>query len=187
VSSSFRLGTSCAVGAALLWGLGTVASAAVLDRGIPSGPFTLVEFVRQRRLHWRVEVLGILEPGLTYYLAGAGLARTSASHAAVIAALEPVLVAVLGWLVFHNALPTRVLVPMLAILAGMAAVVTRRVARWGRPDYCRRTLCGILRTWFQPNRSGATGTGSHSAPTIVRARSPDPPYRNRSCRTRWIR
>jgi drug/metabolite transporter (DMT)-like permease len=140
VTSSARIGIIAATGAALLWGSGTVASAAVLDRGIPGGPFTLVELVTSvaflaviarctatplpsmRRL-WKAGALGLLEPGLTYVLVNAGLARTSLTHAVLIQAVEPVLIAGLGWLLLRNVLPIRILIPMITVLAGSVVVV----------------------------------------------------------------
>jgi drug/metabolite transporter (DMT)-like permease len=148
VTSSARLGIGAVTGAAILWGLGTVASAAVLDRGIPAGAFTLVELVTSvvflavvarftgtslpsLRRSWRVGALGLLEPGVAFLLANAGLARTSATHAVLILAVEPVLIAGLGWLVLRNALPMRILIPMITVLAGSVVVVTAHASTRG--------------------------------------------------------
>ncbi len=144
-SHAARRGVLAATAAATLWGCGTVASAIVLEHGVPPGPFTVVELggsvvflsvlalgTRTRmpslRTSWRAGALGLLEPGLSYLLLNAGLARTAASHAALIGALEPVLIVLLGWAVLRLPLPRRLLVPMGAVLIGSAAVVLAQSA-----------------------------------------------------------
>jgi drug/metabolite transporter (DMT)-like permease len=140
-----RRGIAAASVAAVLWGCGTVATAAVLRRGVPPGPFTVVELassvaflgvlavatrtpVPDVRRAWRAGALGLLEPGATYLLMNAGLARTAATHAALIGALEPVLIVLLGWVLLRLPLPRRLLLPMGAVVVGSAAVVLAQAA-----------------------------------------------------------
>jgi drug/metabolite transporter (DMT)-like permease len=121
--------------------VGTVASAGVLRTGLPVGRFTAVETISSViflavilrvsgvaipsvRRCWKIGVLGLLEPGLTYFFFNLGLSRTSVTHAALIQSLEPVFVAGLGWLLFRATVPIRVLLPMVAALGGSAAVIT---------------------------------------------------------------
>lgn len=74
--------------------------------------------------HWKVGVVGLLNPAATYFLINIGLARTSVTHAALIQTIEPVLIAALSWLLFRHVVPRRVLIPMITVLAGSALVVT---------------------------------------------------------------
>ncbi len=143
-----HVGVAAATGAAVLWGCGTVATAAVLDHGVSAPVFTVVELgssvgflgvvalisrasLPDVRRWWKVGALGLLEPGLTYLLMNAGLARTSVTHAALIGAAEPVLIALLAWFLLSTALPRRLLLPMLAVVIGSVLVVTAHASSSG--------------------------------------------------------
>ena len=62
---------------------------------------------------WRHGWVGLLEPGLAYQLALAGLALTSATNASVLGSLEPVMVPLLAWLLLRER-PRRQLVVVVA-------------------------------------------------------------------------
>ena len=134
-------GMAAAAAAAVLWGAGTIATAAVLRTGVPPGPFTVVELVSSVaflavlcwvtatplpsiRRRWRAGALGLLEPGATYLLINLGLARTSATHGALIGAAEPILIALIAWAVLGEAISRRLVAPMAVVLVGTIAVVT---------------------------------------------------------------
>jgi drug/metabolite transporter (DMT)-like permease len=100
------LGQAALVGAAALWG-SSVVTTKLAARGLPTVTITLIEIatavavlgglllLRRTRLPGPSRSLvlaGILEPGLSYPLINAGLARTSGGHAALVIALESVLV-----------------------------------------------------------------------------------------------
>ena len=107
------VGVATAAGASVLWGMGNVATHAVLGTGISVAAFTLIEIgtsivflaivARILRVPWlsirrhaRIGALGILEPGLTYLVMNWGLAHTSVVHASLIGATEPLLIALLA-------------------------------------------------------------------------------------------
>ena len=138
---SALVGVLTAAGAAILWGTGTVATFVVLDAGVSTSIFTVIEIgssivfltvmslVLGSRLpslkkNARVGALGILEPGLAYVLMNFGLARTSVTHAALLGATEPALIALLAWLLIGSKLPRRLLLPMGTALIGTVLVVT---------------------------------------------------------------
>ena len=144
-AKSTRLGIVTVVVASTLWGLGTVATDAILHRSIPVSIFTFIEIASSilfllivlvatgtrlpRPRHcWRAGATGLLNPAATYLLLNTGLSRTSVTHAALIQTLEPVLIAGMSWLLFRHAVPRRVLVPMVAVLGGSALVVTAHAA-----------------------------------------------------------
>mgnify|MGYP003346184298 CR=1 FL=1 len=67
---------------------------------------------------------GILEPGLTYLVMNWGLAHTSVVHASLIGATEPLLIALLAWVLIRSPLPRRLFLPMGTALIGTVLVVT---------------------------------------------------------------
>lgn len=138
---SAAIGVTTAAGAAVLWGMGNVATHVVLGRGIPVAAFTIIEIgtsivflavmcriLRARwlspREHWRIGALGMLEPGLTYLVMNWGLAHTSVTHASLIGATEPLMIAVLAWVFIRSPLPVRLFLPMGTALIGTVIVVT---------------------------------------------------------------
>lgn len=138
---SATIGVVTAAGAAVLWGLGNIATHIVLERGVSVAAFTLIEIgtsvaflaVMCRilrtgwlspRQHWRIGLLGVLEPGLTYLVMNWGLAHTSVTHASLIGATEPLMIALLAWLLIRSPLPVRLFLPMGTALIGTVIVVT---------------------------------------------------------------
>jgi len=138
---SATVGVVTAAGAAVLWGLGNIATHVVLERGVSVAAFTLIEIgtsvlflaVMCRilrtgwlspREHWRIGLLGVLEPGLTYLVMNWGLAHTSVTHASLIGATEPLMIALLAWLLIRSPLPVRLFLPMGTALIGTVIVVT---------------------------------------------------------------
>lgn len=137
-----------AVGACVLWGSGTVATHHVLSLGIPAGIFTAGELassvaflvlaclltrtpMADPRVFRRAGSIGLLEPGLVYLIMNLGLARTSATHASLITALQPVLIVLIGWLVLRQPFPKHLLVPMVAVLVGTTLVITENMTSEG--------------------------------------------------------
>ena len=135
------VGVATAAGASVLWGMGNVATHAVLGTGISVAAFTLIEIgtsivflaivARILRVPWlsirrhaRIGALGILEPGLTYLVMNWGLAHTSVVHASLIGATEPLLIALLAWVLIRSPLPRRLFLPMGTALIGTVLVVT---------------------------------------------------------------
>lgn len=138
---SALVGVTTAAGASVLWGMGNVATHAVLGTGISVAAFTLIEIgtsivflaVVARvlgvpwlpvREHPRIGALGILEPGLTYLVMNWGLGHTSVVHASLIGATEPMLIALLAWFLIRSPLPRRLFLPMGTALIGTVLVVT---------------------------------------------------------------
>ena len=68
----------------------------------------------------RASLSGVLEPGLAYGACIPGLLMTSAATASVILAAEPLLIAVLAWMMFSQRPALRTL---LAIVCGMGGVI----------------------------------------------------------------
>lgn len=117
LSRSTRVGALLMIASATAWAMGTIASKSVLDTYHPS-PITLlvtqlaasvavlvlVARLRGHRIRpaWRIGWTGLLEPGLAYLLGLAGLAVTSAGNAAVLGSVEPVLVPLLLWMLYHH-------------------------------------------------------------------------------------
>jgi len=135
------VGVAAAVAAAALWGGGTVATHWVLGLGIPATAFTGIELtssvvflvivclisgttIPSPRRSWRAGWIGLLEPGAVYLIMNLGLAHTSATHASLITALQPVLIVLFGWLAFRHAVPARLWIPMALVLLGTATVIT---------------------------------------------------------------
>ena len=127
------------------WGLATVMTKSVLA---VTPPFTLLAIqlgasiaflwiatrvTRQRvpfdRRSRRMALSGLLEPGLTYGLAVPGLALTSVTHASVIGAAEPALICVLAWAMLGDRPAARVLLAIMAAMAGVVLVTFTGAAR----------------------------------------------------------
>ena len=97
--------TGSAPSSLLLVQLGaSVAVLAVASLSVGGGP----------RSAWRHGWVGLLEPGVAYQLALAGLALTSATNASVLGSLEPVMVPLVAWLLFRD----RPRVQLLVLVAG---------------------------------------------------------------------
>lgn len=139
-SRSATIGVVTAAGAAVLWGFGTIVTHVVLDRGVSVAAFTLIEIGTSvvflaimcrilrtgwlsPREHWRIGLLGVLEPGLTYLIMNWGLAHTSVTHASLIGATQPLMIALLAWVLIRSPLPVRLFLPMGTALIGTIIVV----------------------------------------------------------------
>jgi drug/metabolite transporter (DMT)-like permease len=134
LSLSRRLAMACMVASAASWGLATVATKDVLNV-LP--PFTLLAIqltasvtflwliVLVTRtactgLTWTAASTGALEPGLAYAVGVPGLAMTGAASASVIAATEPMMIALIAWGVLRQPLAPRA---ALGVAAGVAGVM----------------------------------------------------------------
>jgi drug/metabolite transporter (DMT)-like permease len=71
---------------------------------------------------WRHGWVGILEPGISYQFALAGLALTSAANASVIGSLEPVMVPLIAWLLLRERPHLRLVVVIAGATGGSVLV-----------------------------------------------------------------
>lgn len=71
---------------------------------------------------WRQGWVGLLEPGISYQFALAGLALTSAANASVLGSLEPVMVPLLAWLLLHQRPHLRLVVVIAGATGGSVLV-----------------------------------------------------------------
>lgn len=71
---------------------------------------------------WRHGWVGLLEPGIAYQFALAGLALTSAANASVLGSLEPVLVPLIAWVLLRERPRLRLVVVILGATVGSALV-----------------------------------------------------------------
>lgn len=69
---------------------------------------------------WRSGWVGLLEPGLAYQLALAGLALTSAASASILGSLEPAVVPLVAWVLLRE----RPTAPLLAVVGGATVGAT---------------------------------------------------------------
>jgi drug/metabolite transporter (DMT)-like permease len=125
------------VAAAACWGLATVLSKYVLNTLPPLTTLSLqlcgsisflwlmvlVQRVRVApgREGWLAAACGLFEPGLAYVVVLAGLAMTSAADASLIGATEPLLVALLAWLLLRQRPVLRVWLAI--VIAGVGIVL----------------------------------------------------------------
>lgn len=137
-----RPGILVAVGAMVLstasWGLGTVMTKSALAIFSPllllnlqllaSVAFLWAAVVAtgQRvtldKDTWRAASSGVLEPGLAYAFGTFGLMLTSAGNASLIATTEPLLIAILAWLMFRERIRARTAIAILAAMVGIGLV-----------------------------------------------------------------
>lgn len=112
-----RIGAMLMIASAFTWAAGTVASKHILDStGAPPSSVLVVQLLgsivflgaaclatrHPTRGAWRSGWVGLLEPGITYQLALAGLSLTSAASASVLGSLEPAIVPLIAWLLFRQ-------------------------------------------------------------------------------------
>lgn len=71
---------------------------------------------------WRQGWVGLLEPGLAYQFALAGLALTSAANASVLGSLEPVMVPLIAWVLLRERPHLRLVVVIAGATVGSAIV-----------------------------------------------------------------
>lgn len=122
--------------AAACWGLAMVMTKAALAEIPPFKLFALQlaasvavlwlfvlaagQTIPFNRMAVRASLSGVLEPGLAYGASIPGLLMTSAATASVILAAEPLLIAVLAWMMFSERPALRT---WLAIVCGMGGVI----------------------------------------------------------------
>ena len=130
------------VAATACWGLGTVLSKHVLDRGV--APLTLlaieltasslllllVMLLTRAPLLWsanlaRLALLGILNPGIAYALGLLGLVTISASLSVLLWATEPVLIMLLAVLLLRERVAAATMVGVAVALIGVLLVLYR--------------------------------------------------------------
>lgn len=130
------------VAATACWGLGTVLSKHVLDRGV--APLTLlaieltasslllllVTLLTRAPLLWsanlaRLALLGILNPGIAYALGLLGLVTISASLSVLLWATEPVLIMLLAVLLLRERVAAATMVGVAVALVGVLLVLYR--------------------------------------------------------------
>ncbi|MQT14194.1 DMT family transporter [Segnochrobactrum spirostomi] len=128
----------CLIGAAAAWGLSIPITKGLLDTLPPLTLLALQLFgsiaalwtatlVARRRLPprragWRAAATGLLEPGLAYAVAVPGLALTSATHAAIISAVEPAMIVVIVWAAFGERASRTVLLATALAIGGVILV-----------------------------------------------------------------
>jgi drug/metabolite transporter (DMT)-like permease len=128
------LGPTALVGAAALWA-SAVVTTKLAARGLPTLTITLIEvatalvvlggllLMRRSqipRANRALLLAGLLEPGLSYPLINAGLARTSGSHAALVIGFESVLVVVLDAAIERTRPTVRVIAALAVTTTGVA-------------------------------------------------------------------
>lgn len=131
-----RAGPAALLMATAAWG-SVIVTIKIAARGLPVLTITLIEVAAtlavlgaviglrpgRRRLprpSKALAIAGVLEPGLSYPLINAGLARTSGTHAAVIIGLESVLVVILAAAVARARPSGRVLLALTLAVGGAA-------------------------------------------------------------------
>jgi probable blue pigment (indigoidine) exporter len=148
------------VGAAGCWGIGTVISKQVLDRGVAPMTLLILELLASclllslialvRRVSWsmssstqKLTVLGVLNPGLAYALGLLGLTQISASMSVLIWAAEPVLILALAILILRQKIAGATIVAIAAAVIGVFLVVYRPDAE-GQPLGIALTMAAVL-------------------------------------------
>jgi drug/metabolite transporter (DMT)-like permease len=112
-----RIGVVLMIASAFTWAAGTIASKRVLESTeSPASVVLVVQLLASiavlgaiclfaggpTRSAWRSGWVGVLEPGIAYQLALAGLSLTSAASASVLGSLEPAIVPLIAWLLFRQ-------------------------------------------------------------------------------------
>jgi drug/metabolite transporter (DMT)-like permease len=125
------------IASAATWAAGLVLTKVVLDgTGAAPSSVLVVQLVASvgalalacalsgapLRAAWRHGWVGLLEPGLAYQFALAGLALTSAANASVLGSLEPVLVPLIAWVLLRERPHLRLVVVIAGATAGSAVV-----------------------------------------------------------------
>jgi drug/metabolite transporter (DMT)-like permease len=133
---SRQLGWTALILAMASWG-SVVVTIKIAARGLPVQTITLIEvgsaiallgavvLYRQTRLarpSRMVVLAGLLEPGVSYPLINAGLARTSGAHGAVIVGTESVIIVLLSAAVARRLPTRRILLAVLVTTLGAALV-----------------------------------------------------------------
>lgn len=135
---SRRAAITCMIASAACWGLATVMSRDLLASLSAPGLlvvqlaasliFLSVLTARERPTRHitpglaRAALPGVLEPGLAYTVGLIGLSMTTAGHAAVISAAEPIFIVALSWLLLHERPTRRLLVCILVAIGGLLLI-----------------------------------------------------------------
>jgi len=131
-------GTLALVGASACWGGSTTLSKALLS-SLPPLTLLVIQLLASSAALWlillcnnakirlgrpeRVAALtGVLEPGLAYGFVMAGLATTTASNVTLLAAVEPVLIVIVAWILLRQTPSGSILRVMFAALAGVLLI-----------------------------------------------------------------
>ena len=134
-----RTHSLCLVAAAACWGVAAVISKRAVDE---IAPLTLLPIelavsvavlalglaVTRQRVSWspglrRLASLGVLNPGLSYALSLAGLARITASVSVLLWAIEPLLILALAYLLLKERVSIPIVACAVAALLGVSLVV----------------------------------------------------------------
>jgi drug/metabolite transporter (DMT)-like permease len=133
-----RAGLVALGGAMACWG-STVVTIKIAARGLTTLAITAIEVStalvvlgfavlvrrsRPPRPTWGVVCAGVLEPGLSYVLINAGLARTSGTHAGLLIGLQSVFVILFAVLVRRVRLNAHTLVAVALVVAGSALLTS---------------------------------------------------------------
>ena len=130
------------VSATACWGVGTVLSKQVLDRGVAPLTLLVIELAASTLLLGlgalvlgarptrspelgRLALLGVLNPGVAYALGLLGLASITASLSVLLWATEPVLIMLLAVLILRERVAAATMVGVAVALAGVALVLYR--------------------------------------------------------------
>lgn len=122
------------------WGIGTVLSKQVLDRGVAPLTLLVIELAASTLLlglgalilgarpTWspelgRLALLGVLNPGAAYALGLLGLASITASLSVLLWATEPVLIMLLAVLILRERVAAATMIGVAVALAGVALVL----------------------------------------------------------------
>jgi drug/metabolite transporter (DMT)-like permease len=165
-----RLSAWSLVAAAACWGTATAISKRAVDEIAPLTllPIELAVSVAvlltasavsgERRLPTNNRAalgwLGVLNPGLSYALGLAGLARITASASALLWATEPVMIALLAWWVLRQR-------PRPALLSGVLVALTGVLLVVAEPDI-GLSIVGVMLT--------VTGVGACAVYTVLSSR-----------------
>lgn len=130
------------IAAAACWGIGTVLSKQVLDRGVAPLTLLAVELAASctlllaialvRRSRWtltkstaKLTALGVLNPGLAYALGLWGLTFISASMSVLLWALEPVFIVALAVFVLRQEVARATVAAIAAAVVGVVLITYR--------------------------------------------------------------
>ena len=124
--------------------------------------FLLGQSARLTRAQWRsVLIFGICQNALYLGLNFVAMQTVQASLAAIIASTMPLLVALLGWLLFSERVPALGLAGLVAGLAGTAIIMASRVSGGADPFGLALCAAGVLALTFATLAvRGATSGGN---------------------------
>lgn len=159
-SSSFSLRYPASLAAAAAcWGVATAVSKQAVAQIPPLlllavqltvsvGMLLVLVRVQRLRIEWssvtfRLGLLGVLNPGLSYTLALLGLARITASLSVLLWAVEPILIFGLAWAVLGERMKPAALVLALAAVSGVMLMVAGRGPGGGSMSGVLLTLGGV--------------------------------------------